>query len=184
MAGANFQWLRDKMNFFEDVSESQELAKRADPNTKVFLIPAFVGLGAPHWVPDARGAIFGLTRDSGREELSLATHEAVAFQTKEIISSLKNDGVKVDSVRIDGGLTRNAFFNQILSSVIELEVLCSKTVESTALGAAYLAGIGAGEVSLQDVSKNWSPKAEYNPDSNYDLGRYDTWKEFLNKLIS
>jgi len=184
MAGANFQWLRDKMNFFEDVSESEELAKRADPNTNVFLIPAFVGLGAPHWVPDARGAIFGLTRDSGREELSLATHEAVAFQTKEIISSLKNDGVKVDSVRIDGGLTRNAFFNQILSSVIELEVLCSKTVESTALGAAYLAGIGAGEVSLQDVSKNWSPKAEYNPDSNYDLGRYDTWKEFLNRLIS
>ena len=95
--------------FFEDVSESEELAKRADPNTNVFLIPAFVGLGAPHWVPDARGAIFGLTRDSGREELSLATHEAVAFQTKEIISSLKNDGVKVDSVRIDGGLTRNVF---------------------------------------------------------------------------
>ena len=90
----------------------------------------------------------------------------------------------MDSVRIDGGLTTNAFFNQILSSVIELEVLCSKTVESTALGAAYLAGIGAGEVSLQDVSKNWSPKAEYNPDSNYDLGRYDTWKEFLNRLIS
>jgi len=87
-------------------------------------------------------------------------------------------------VRIDGGLTTNAFFNQILASVIELEVLCSKTVESSALGAAYLAGIGAGEVSLQDVSKNWSPKAEYNPDSNYDLGRYDTWKEFLNRLIS
>ena len=73
---------------------------------------------------------------------------------------------------------------KILSNIIELRVLCSKTVESTALGAAYLAGIGAGEVSLQDVSKVWSPKAEYNPDSNYDLGRYDTWKEFLNRLIS
>ena len=74
--------------------------------------------------------------------------------------------------------TKNQYFSQLVCD------LCSKTVESTALGAAYLAGIGAGEVSLQDVSKNWSPKAEYNPDSNYDLGRYDTWKEFLNRLIS
>ena len=103
---------------------------------------------------------------------------------KELIQILKNDGIKVDNVRIDGGLSRNAFFNQILSSIIELEVLCSKTVESTALGAAFLAGIGAGEVSLEDVSKDWSPKAEYRPDSSYDLGRYDTWKKFLNRLIS
>ena len=184
MAGANFQWLRDKMDFFDDVSESEELAKKADPNSNVFLIPAFVGLGAPHWVPDARGTIFGLTRDSGKEELSLATHEAIAFQTKEIISSLVDDGIKVDNVRIDGGLTRNTFFNQTLSNIIELDVLCSKTVESTALGAAFLAGIGAGEVSLQDVSNNWSPKTEYNPNSSYDLDRYETWKKFLNKLIS
>jgi glycerol kinase len=184
MAGANFQWLRDKMDFFDDVSESEELAKKADPNSNVFLIPAFVGLGAPHWVPDARGTIFGLTRDSGKEELSLATHEAIAFQTKEIISSLVGDGIQVDNVRIDGGLTRNTFFNQTLSNIIELDVLCSKTVESTALGAAFLAGIGAGEVSLQDVSNNWSPKAEYNPNSSYDLDRYVTWKKFLNKLIS
>tara|TARA_B100001057_G_scaffold60677_1_gene53869 strand:+ start:19775 stop:21217 length:1443 start_codon:yes stop_codon:yes gene_type:complete len=184
MAGANFQWLRDKMDFFDDVSESEELAKKADPNSNVFLIPAFVGLGAPHWVPDARGTIFGLTRDSGKEELSLATHEAIAFQTKEIISSLVDDGIQVENVRIDGGLTRNTFFNQTLSNIIELDVLCSKTVESTALGAAFLAGIGAGEVSLQDVSNNWSPKAEYNPNSSYDLDRYVTWKKFLNKLIS
>ncbi len=183
MAGANFQWLRDKMNFFEDVSESEELAKRADPNSNVFLIPAFVGLGAPHWVPDARGTIFGLTRDSGMEELSLATHEAIAFQTKEIIASLVDDGIQVDNVRVDGGLTKNAFFNQILSSVIELEVLCSKTVESTALGAAFLAGVGSGEVSLMDISNNWSPKTKYNPNPSYDLKRYETWKEFLNKLI-
>ena len=184
MAGANFQWLRDKMGFFDDVSESEELAKKADPNSNVFLIPAFVGLGAPHWVPDARGTIFGLTRDSGKEELSLATHEAIAFQTREIISSLVDDGIKVDNVRIDGGLTRNTFFNQTLSNIIELDVLCSKTVESTALGAAFLAGIGSGEVSLQDVSNNWSPKTEYNPNSSYDLDRYETWKKFLNKLIS
>ena len=184
MAGANFQWLRDKMDFFDDVSESEELAKKADPNSNVFLIPAFVGLGAPNWVPDARGTIFGLTRDSGKEELSLATHEAIAFQTREIISSLVDDGIKVDNVRIDGGLTRNTFFNQTLSNIIELDVLCSKTVESTALGAAFLAGIGAGEVSLQDVSNNWSPKTKYNPNSSYDLNRYKTWKKFLNKLIS
>ena len=184
MAGANFQWLRDKMDFFDDVSESEELAKKADPNSNVFLIPAFVGLGAPHWVPDARGTIFGLTRDSGKEELSLATHEAIAFQTREIISSLVDDGIQVDNVRIDGGLTRNTFFNQTLSNIIELDVLCSKTVESTALGAAFLAGIGSGEVSLQDVSNNWSPKTEYNPNSSYDLDRYETWKKFLNKLIS
>ena len=114
----------------------------------------------------------------------MCSSDLVAFQTKEIISSLENDGIKVDSVRIDGGLTRNTFFNQILSSVIELEVLCSKTVESTALGAAFLAGIGAGEVSLKDISRNWSPKAEYNPDTSYDLKRYEIWKEYLNRLIS
>ncbi|MFL2733908.1 MAG: FGGY family carbohydrate kinase [Gammaproteobacteria bacterium] len=184
MAGANFQWLRDKMNFFEDVAESEQLAKKANPKTNVFLIPAFVGLGAPHWVPEARGAIFGLTRDSGKEELSLATHEAVGFQTKEIISSLLNDGVSVNELRIDGGLTNNIFFNQLLSNITQLKVSSSKTTESTALGAAYLAAIGSGEVSLNDIIDNWLPKASYTPDESYDIERYDTWKNYLEKLIS
>ena len=184
MAGANFQWLRDKMNFFGDVAESEQLAKKANPKTNVFLIPAFVGLGAPHWVPEARGAIFGLTRDSGKEELSLAAHEAIGFQTKEIISSLLNDGVSVNELRIDGGLTNNIFFNQLLSNITQLKVSSSKTTESTALGAAYLAAIGSGEVSLNDIIDNWLPKASYTPDENYDIERYDTWKNYLEKLIS
>ena len=184
MAGANFQWLRDRMNFFKEVSESESLAKKANQGSSVFLIPAFVGLGAPHWEPDARGAIFGLTRDSGKAEISLAAHEAVAFQTKEIISSLEGDGLKVEELRIDGGLSNNLFFNQLLSNVIQLEVLCSKTIESTALGAAFLAGIGSGEVSLEDISNNWIPKAQYEPNDDYDFKRYDIWRGYLEKLIS
>ena len=184
MAGANFQWLRDKMNFFEDVAESEQLAKKANPKTNVFLIPAFVGLGAPHWEPEARGAIFGLTRDSGKEELSLAAHEAIGFQTKEIISSLLSDGVSVNELRIDGGLTNNIFFNQLLSNITQLKVSRSKTTESTALGAAYLAAIGSGEVSLKDIIDNWLPKASYTPDKNYDIERYVTWKNYLERLIS
>jgi glycerol kinase len=184
MAGANFQWLRDKMNFFEDVAESEQLAKKANPKTNVFLIPAFVGLGAPHWVPEARGAIFGLTRDSGKEELSLAAHEAIGFQTKEIISSLLNDGVSVNELRIDGGLTNNIFFNQLLSNITQLKVSSSKTTESTALGAAYIAAIGSGEVSLKDIIDNWLPKVSYTPDKNYDIERYVTWKNYLERLIS
>jgi len=183
MAGANFQWLRDRMNFFKEVSESESLAKKANQGSSVFLIPAFVGLGAPHWEPDARGAIFGLTRDSGKAEISLAAHEAVAFQTKEIISSLEGDGLKVEELRIDGGLSNNLFFNQLLSNVIQLEVLCSKTVESTALGAAFLAGIGSGEVSLEDISNNWIPRAQYEPNDDYDFKRYDIWRGYLEKLI-
>jgi glycerol kinase len=184
MAGANFQWLRDKMNFFEDVAESEQLAKKANSKTNVFLIPAFVGLGAPHWEPEARGAIFGLTRDSGKEELSLAAHEAIGFQTKEIISSLLSDGVSVNELRIDGGLTNNIFFNQLLSNITQLKVSRSKTTESTALGAAYLAAIGSGEVSLKDIIDNWLPKASYTPDKNYDIERYVTWKNYLERLIS
>ena len=90
---------------------------------------------------------------------------------------------EVEELRIDGGLSNNLFFNQLLSNVIQLEVLCSKTVESTALGAAFLAGIGSGEVSLEDISNNWIPRAQYEPNDDYDSKRYDIWRGYLEKLI-
>ena len=126
MAGANFQWLRDKLEFFEDVKFSEKLAKKANPNSSVFLIPSFVGLGAPHWKADLKAAIFGLTRDSGKEEISLAFHEAIAFQTKEIVLSLESDNQKITEVRVDGGLTVNSFFNQTLSNIIKKSSLLNK----------------------------------------------------------
>ena len=90
---------------------------------------------------------------------------------------------EVEELRIDGGLSNNLFFNQLLSNVIQLEVLCSKTIESTALGAAFLAGIGSGEVSLEDISNNWIPRAQYEPNDDYDFKRYDIWRGYLEKLI-
>ena len=95
-----------------------------------------------------------------------------------------SDGVSVNELRIDGGLTNNIFFNQLLSNITQLKVSRSKTTESTALGAAYLAAIGSGEVSLKDIIDNWLPKASYTPDKNYDIERYVTWKNYLERLIS
>ena len=183
MAGANFQWLRDKLEFFKDVKFSEELAKKANPNTSVFLIPSFVGLGAPHWKADLKAAIFGLTRDSGKGDISLAFHEAIAFQTKEIILSLEKDGQKIIDVRVDGGLTVNSFFNQTLSNIIQKNVLCSLNTETTALGAAFLSSIGSGESDLNRIKKIWKSKQTYKPNNKYNQERFEVWQKYLKSLI-
>ncbi len=183
MAGANFQWLRDKLKFFEDVKFSEKLAKKANPNSSVFLIPSFVGLGAPHWKADLKAAIFGLTRDSGKEEISLAFHEAIAFQTKEIVLSLESDNQKITEVRVDGGLTVNSFFNQTLSNIIKKNVLCSINTETTALGAAFLSSIGSGDSDLNRIKKLWKAKKIYKPDNEYNQERFGVWQKYLESLI-
>ena len=144
VAGSAIQWLRDGLNFFENVSESEDLALQAKDNSKVLVVPALTGLGAPYWDADARGAIFGLTRDTGIPEITKAVLESVVYQTKDLLEAMKNDNASFNSLKIDGGMVANNWFSQELSNVLQVKVSRPSVIETTSLGAAYLAGLHAG----------------------------------------
>jgi len=138
--------------------------KPLDSNKGVYLVPAFTGLGAPHWDPEARGAIFGLTRDTGRAEIARATVESVVYQTHDLFKAMAEDGVTPSSLRVDGGMVHNSWMVQHLSSVLNIPVDRPKVLETTALGAAYLAGLQAGLYkTLQDVRENWQGEKHFEP---------------------
>jgi glycerol kinase len=145
VAGAAVQWLRDGLKLFAQASESEALAGQSDPEQPVLFVPAFVGLGAPHWVPEARGVVFGLTRSTTGADLTRAALEGVAFQVVDLIEAAGKDaGRPLQGLRVDGGMARNALFLQRQADLLGLPVLQSPDVESTARGAAYLAGLKAG----------------------------------------
>jgi glycerol kinase len=145
VAGAAVQWLRDGLRLLESAPAIEELAARSDPREEVLFVPGFVGLGAPHWVPTARGVLFGLTRGTTAADLGRATLEGVAFQVADLVEAAAADsGEPLRSLRVDGGMARNAWFLQFQSDVLGLPVLQSPHSEATALGAAYLAGLQAG----------------------------------------
>ncbi|MDH3812684.1 MAG: FGGY-family carbohydrate kinase, partial [Gammaproteobacteria bacterium] len=130
----------------------------------VYVVPAFAGLGAPYWDPDARGAILGLTRGSGRDDVVTATLQSVAFQTCDLIAAMSEDGIKPSVIRVDGGMVANDWFLQFLSDVLNIPVERPENVESTVLGAAYLAGYQAGVVSSPDaIAKLWKRDALFEP---------------------
>lgn len=156
VAGAAVQWLRDGIGVIEDAQETEALAADVDPNHGVLLVPAFTGLGAPHWDPDARGAVLGMTRATGRAELARATLESVCFQTYDLLYAMRLDGVAASTLRVDGGMVANDWLCQHLADLLDLSVVRPKVMETTALGAAYLAGLGAGLYrSLDDVRAHW-----------------------------
>jgi glycerol kinase len=145
VAGAAVQWLRDGLRVLESAPAIEELAARSDPREEVLFVPGFVGLGAPHWVPEARGVLFGLTRGTTAADLGRATLEGVAFQVADLVEAAAADsGAPLRSLRVDGGMARNAWFLQCQADVLGLSVLQSPHSEATALGAAYLAGLQAG----------------------------------------
>jgi glycerol kinase len=153
VAGAAVQWLRDGLRLFDSAPAVEELAARSDPQQPVVFVPGFVGLGAPHWVPEARGVLFGLTRGTTAADVSRATLEGVACQVADLIEAAARDGPSADgggtaraprSLRVDGGMARNAWFLQCQADVLGLPVLQSSSSEATAQGAAYLAGLQAG----------------------------------------
>ena len=183
VAGSAIQWLRDGLNFFENASESEDLALQAKDNSKVLVVPALTGLGAPYWDADARGAIFGLTRDTGREEITKATLESIVFQSKDLLEAMKKDEASFQKLMIDGGMVVNDWFCQKLSNILEVEVIRPKIIETTSLGAAFLAGLNAGVFedlnSLRDskeVERTFSPEEDEN--------RYLEWKEAVAKILS
>ena len=182
IAGSSIQFLRDKFKFFKKAEESEELAFKAEKNSNVFLVPAFTGLGAPHWIPDAKGAIFGLTLNSGIEELTLATLESIAFQTRELLDAMQSDGGKISSIKVDGGMSNNSFFSQLLADTLKTEIYRPKDIETTALGAAYLAAIGSGFAKKEDLKEFWKIDKKFLPKNDLDR-KFETWQEYLKKLI-
>jgi glycerol kinase len=145
IAGAAVQWLRDGLRLFKDAPEVEDLAARSDAGQPVLFVPGFVGLGAPHWVPKARGVLFGLTRGTSAADLGRATLEGVAYQVADLIDAAGRDaGARLHSLRVDGGMARNAWFLQCQADILGLPVLQAPVSEATALGAAYLAGLRSG----------------------------------------
>ena len=164
IAGAGVQWLRDKLKFFNKASETEQIVKSLKDNKGIYLVPAFTGLGAPYWDANARGVLSGLTRDTGPKEIIRATIESVAYQTYDLFEAMKHDGLRPKLVKVDGGMVMNNWFSQFLSDVISIKVLRPKVQETTALGAAFMAGLQIGVYkSLKDISKNWHLDKSFNP---------------------
>ena len=168
VAGAAVQWLRDELGVIQSAGETEELAASLDAgggNDGVYLVPAFVGLGAPHWAPNARGALVGLTRASGAAHLARAALEAVSYQTNDLVSAMARDaGSSIDTLRVDGGMAANDWLLQFLADVLEIAVERPTVTETTALGAAYLAALGAGEIgSIEELSGRWRLDRRFEP---------------------
>jgi len=164
VAGSAMQWLRDQLGIIGSAGDSAAIASAGGIVDHVHVVPAFAGLGAPYWDPDARAAILGLSRDSGIDEIVTATLQAVAYQTKDLINAMADDGIQPNIIRVDGGMVANDWFLQFLSDILNLTVERPRNVESTVLGAAYLAGLTCGSfTSTGDVQKLWRREALFEP---------------------
>ena len=155
IAGAAIQWLRDGLELIKDAKETQELADSVEGESTVYVVPAFAGLGAPYWDMYARGAIFGLTRDTGKAHLAKATLESLAYQTKDILKAMEDDsGIQLKNLRVDGGACANDHLMQFQADILDTEVHRPEVIESTAMGAAFLAGIQIGLWKQADIDQN------------------------------
>lgn len=164
IAGAAVQWLRDSLHIIDQSKDSEYFAAKALGSNEVYVVPAFAGLGAPYWDMYARGAIFGLTRDTGKDHIIKATLESLAYQTKDILMAMQEDaGLTLASLKVDGGACANNILMQFQADILETEVERPQVIESTAMGAAYLAGIQAGLWKKQDILKNRKVERRFTP---------------------
>ena len=164
IAGAGVQWLRDKMKIIKTASETEKISKNLKTNNDVYLVPAFVGLGAPYWNSKARGILSGLTRDTGPNQIVRSIIESTVYQSNDLFKAMKKDGLKPKVIKIDGGMVKNNWFSQFLSDVLNLKVYRSKEEDTTALGAAYMAGLKIGIYkSVNDISQKWKFNEKFIP---------------------
>ncbi|MGH2833751.1 MAG: glycerol kinase GlpK [Solirubrobacteraceae bacterium] len=164
VTGAGVQWLRDGLGIIEQAAQTEELAASLDGNDGVYFVPALTGLGSPHWDPDARGTIVGLTRGATRAHLARATLEAIAYQTVDAVQAMEATCIApLTELRADGGATNNAWLMQFQADVLDVPVVVPEIAETTALGAAYLAGVGIGSWTLQDVQSSWRERRRFEP---------------------
>ncbi len=188
VAGAAVQWLRDGLKLFADAPAVEGLAEQSDPEQPVLFVPGFVGLGAPHWVPEARGVLFGLTRNTTAADLSRATLEGVAYQVADLIDAAGRDAATpLQSLRVDGGMARNAWFLQCQADVLGLPVYQSADAEATALGAAFLAGLHAGVwPDLESLRKLAAAARRFDPklDAATREKRLALWRRAVQAVIA
>ncbi len=189
IAGAGVQWLRDGLKVVKNAAETGALAKLADKNQNVYLVPAFVGLGAPYWNAEARGALFGLTRATTQKELAQAALEAVCYQTYDLLEAMKKDWGSSGNMilRVDGGMTASDWTMQFLADILDAPIDRPPILETTALGAAYLAGLQAGLMPQPEVfAKTWKRQKRFSPkmDARLRSRKLSGWKEAVRKLLS
>lgn len=182
IGGAAVQWLRDELEFIEKASDSEALAAQANPESDVVVVPAFAGLGAPYWDMYARGAIFGLTRDSGKPEIAKATLQSLAYQIYDVLQAMQSDsGIKLSQLNVDGGAIANDFLAQFQADVLQTPVTRPKVLESTALGAAYLAGLSVGYWDMSDLTRVREIEREFTP--KLDQARIDKLLKQWHKAV-
>ncbi|WP_440652236.1 glycerol kinase GlpK [Candidatus Pelagibacter sp. HIMB1542] len=187
IAGAGVQWLRDKVKFIKKAPETEKISKSSKINDGVFVVPAFSGMGAPYWRPDARGVITGLTRDSDWKSIVRATVESVGYQSFDLFDSMNKDGLKPTIVKVDGGMVANNWFTQFLADVINLKVVRTKILETTALGVALLAGLQIGEYkSLNQIKNMWKKDRVFSPNIKKTLRNelLAGWKLAIKKTLA
>lgn len=187
MAGAIVQWLRDELHIIKHAAETEDLALSVKDNDGVYLVPAFTGLGAPHWQPDARAAIFGLTRGANGAYLARAALEAQAYQTMDLLGAMESDsGIKSERLRVDGGLVANNFVCQFLADITRMKIEVPVNKETTALGAAFLAGLHAGIYNdLGEVSETWRRSHRFSAkmDTAKADAYYAKWQHYVACVI-
>ncbi|MEZ6045378.1 MAG: FGGY-family carbohydrate kinase [Planctomycetaceae bacterium] len=188
IAGAVVQWLRDEMQFFADAREIEELAAQVEDTGGVYLVPAFVGLGAPYWDQDARGTITGITRGTNRAHFARAALESMAYQTADVLEAMLNDsGIDLKTLKVDGGACANDMLMQFQADLLNVPVQRPQILESTALGAAFLAGLATGVwKDLDTISNSWALDQEFKPSmpSARRDELYAGWKAAVGRTLS
>ena len=184
IAGAAVQWLRDGLKLFDDAAKSEALAQGANPDHGVYMVPAFAGLGAPYWDMYARGAIFGLTRDSGQAEITAATLHSLAYQTRDILEAMQQDsGIQLDQLNVDGGATANNYLMQFQADILNVEVARPTVTETTAMGAAYLAGLAVEFWTSEEIAQVRAIDRTFQPGMEEDKRQrlYSGWQKAVER---
>jgi glycerol kinase len=183
--GAAIEWLSD-VDLIDDAADTERLARGVDSTDGVYFVPAFTGLGAPHWDQRARGTLLGVTRGTRKEHIVRATLEAIAFQTRDVVEAMVEDsGLELQSLRVDGGAVKNNFLCGLQADILDTEIVRPEVDETTALGAAYAAGLAVGYWdSLSELRENWRIDREFEPDADVDIEqRYDRWSEAVERSL-
>jgi len=188
VAGSAIQWLRDGLRMLKDAKDSESYASKVESTDGVYIVPAFVGLGTPYWDSDVRGAMFGITRGTSKEHFVRATLESLAYQTKDVLSAMEADsGIELKTLRVDGGAVKNNFLMDFQSDILNVPVERPIINETTALGAAYLAGLAVGFwESQEEISKQWAIDRQFTPKMAEEnrIGLYDGWKRAVKAAMA
>ncbi|GAB2928910.1 glycerol kinase GlpK [Rheinheimera gaetbuli] len=187
MAGATVQWLRDQLGIIATAAQSEALAQHVDYQQTELLIPAFTGLGAPYWQPEVKAALFGMTRDSGRAHIAAAALRSVAYQSRDLLQAVQQDGINVQKLRVDGGMTSNRWFLQALADITQQQVERCQTTDATAMGAAFLVALQLGIYrSVHDMHAVWRSDWQLSPLLSSDEADklYQRWRHVVTALLS